>query len=420
MFVCRMYRVLNNGGLDIRSAVSRSSPAISTEKVARPGGASKSVFYKSGPSHAHNHASYTRAGNQTRNEREERNQDILRRNSAEARHEERSAININRRVNDPGQSQVNHRGERRYCALCSETTSIVKPNLSLVKHKHESSLVWRTEAPMLPDGKYPCHTCEIGYHSACLRDLQPYTRNRYPVIVSSSILHQFLGRGNYGIKKDIIHVERCTIPGALVHDLHHAVAVTYYPIGMPVDILFCGGLNDVGRGRSALEVICALTFFAENVKHNLPGSSFAVCSLPLPPSLCRFDGDNHPRKTGFVNRKTTIIELNLRIADFNELQSRQSGVQTDAAPKFHTRGIRTSRPARPLVQKASNIMEACIGHRWSAWREEFPAYMLHPSDKVRLSMGRACGQYFCIIYNLRPRLAKKKIVGQIREQRGIY
>jgi len=136
--------------------------------------------------------------------------------------------------------------------------------------------------------------------------------------------------------------------------------------------------------------------------------------------LCRFDGDNHPRKTGFVNRKTTIIELNLRIADFNELQSRQSGVQTDAAPKFHTRGIRTSRPARPLVQKASNIMEACIGHRWSAWREEFPAYMLHPSDKVRLSMGRACGQYFCIIYNLRPRLAKKKIVGQIREQRGIY
>ena len=108
------------------------------------------------------------------------------------------------------------------------------------------------------------------------------------MIVSSSLLHQFLGRGNYGIKKESIHVERCTIPGALVHDLHHAVAVTYY------------------------------------VKHNLPGSSFAVCSLPLPPSMCRFDGENYPRTprtTGFVDRKTTIIELNLRIADFNELQS---------------------------------------------------------------------------------------------------
>ena len=237
---------------------------------------------------------------------------------------------------------------------------------------------------MLPNGKYPFHKCEIRYHSASL------LRNRYPVIVSSSLLHQFLGRGNYGIKKESIHVERCTIPGALVHDLHHAVAVTYY------------------------------------VKHNLPGSSFAVCSLPLPPSMCRFDGENYPRTprtTGFVDRKTTIIELNLRIADFNVLQflqSRQSGVQTDAAPKYHTKGIHTTRPARPLVQKASNIMEACIGHRWSAWREEIPAYMLHPSDKVRLSMGRACGQYFCIIYNLRPRLAKKKIVGQLREQRGIY
>ena len=75
---------------------------------------------------------------------------------------------------------------------------------------------------------------------------------------------------------------------------------------------------------------------AEALSTHLPTSTLSVCTLPLPPMLCRLAGDRTWRPDNFQNKLEVFIELNERIMQFNRQQTRRTSRPTDLEPTFST------------------------------------------------------------------------------------
>ena len=183
-------------------------------------------------------------------------------------------------------------GSARYCSSCSESTSLFKPRLQVIRHRHEDSAAWRASISN-SSHKYPCHTCKVSYHSFDITCFNKFwTGGRIPVLATASTLFQWQGaRHRTGYEGDPLHVERVSVAGATVQILGHAIANNYFKLGIPIDLLVCCGLNNISQGRSAFEIMSDYVMLQEAVQWNLPTSTLILCTLPLPPRLCRFPGD---------------------------------------------------------------------------------------------------------------------------------
>ena len=306
-----------------------------------------------------------------------------------------------------GRTIMTSDGLSRYCHICSESTSVFIPTLTAVHHRHEDSAEWRCSVNN-GGALYPCHTCKISYHSFDIVGLNMgWTNGRLPVLATSSTLFQWQGarhRTNYS--GDPFHIERVSVAGATVRSLAHAVEVDYFNLGIPLDLLICVGLNDVIKGRSALDIMCDYAMLQEALEWRLPTSTLSICTLPLPPKLCRLPNDLSWRPTNFENKLDVLIELNQKIVQTNRNNSRRWQRPTDMAPTFHTRGLRTaprqgSRPVGP-----SNLLASVRGHRHSNWRESAPHQMLHLNELIMCSMGRATVNFFRAFYGMIPRVPR--------------
>ena len=86
---------------------------------------------------------------------------------------------------------------------------------------------------------------------------------------------------------DQFHNERIFVTGATVSNIAHAINVAYFNLGKPIDLLICAGINDIIHGRSAIEIMYDLFILEEALEIRLPTSTMAICTLPLPPMICR-------------------------------------------------------------------------------------------------------------------------------------
>ena len=161
-------------------------------------------------------------------------------------------------------------------------------------------------------------------------------------------------------------------------------------MSQPVDLLLVGGLNDLLRSRTPSEILADIQHFKCEV-NNIPGSSFAVATLPMPPKISVLASDDHNLSDDLTR---DLIELNSSIRQLN-LEDSQ-GKNVCLAPTFHTWGLRSSRrPSKGVGPR--NLLENLPSHLPGDWREEAPEDQLHLSDKVRNRMGKSCVKYFMSI-----------------------
>jgi hypothetical protein len=290
---------------------------------------------------------------------------------------------------------------RPYCSTCSEV-QIDDESLRLNQiryHQHISSLQYRVDTPLDDNGQYACSQCEVSPHYAKCGD-------RYPILVTSSILSQWQGRNwraraATGYKGDVIHIDQLSLPGGRIRDLQTALRAEYSKSDIPLDVLVAGGINDIINHAGAGEIIKQLTDWKAEVTSWNPESTFSVCTMPYPPSITFLSQDYHLHREAVKNRdKTAVInELNPAIVQLNQ-QGPQGNI-TARAPRLTTWGLRQS-----LVELNNNNAEVnrsvgrLTAHRSRQWRERQSDRQLHFDDRSRFRLGKATVAYFRRMYGL--------------------
>jgi hypothetical protein len=248
---------------------------------------------------------------------------------------------------------------------------------------------YRSTAIIDFNGDYNCENCAIGYHAV-------RWGVRYPLLCTSSILANW--RRGIDVEEeyegDPLHLDSISIPGARIANLRRAFVAEYGRASQPVDLLLCAGLNDVSSGASIRSIARELELFRQVVQQ-IPGSTFAACRLPYPPSMARI-GRERPGPY-HINRLPTLSQVNDYIYEMNNRPDQS--MATHLAPSFQTWGCRARR-ANP--EQPRRIREGMVGHREHDWREQHPGDQLHLADSVRLRMGRSVIRYFQAIYGILP------------------
>ena len=180
-----------------------------------------------------------------------------------------------------------------------------------VYHKHGSSQAYRANAPLDSWGSYLSTSCRVTPHRV-------NTGARTTVLMSSSTMHCWQGRryiNNY--PGDELHMDVCTIPGATVRSLKHAILSELGACYRPLDVLCVFGLNDLLAGRSVQQIVDDMTDFQYTVHRLTPPNatnSIAIATVPIPPKLADLQYDFEG------NRIDDIIELNFEIKRLYESQ----------------------------------------------------------------------------------------------------
>ena len=162
----------------------------------------------------------------------------------------------------------------------------------------------------------------------------------------------------------------------------------------PVDVVLVAGLNNIMEGQTVEQIINEIKSLKHSI-YKVDGSSLAVSTLPLPPSLSKLPNDN--TKLGARDKTNIIINLNDQIREFND-EYRHIYIKTEYAPLFHTWGLQSY--SVPRKNNPRQRLESLKSHREHQWREVDPARQLHFDDGVRLRMGRSVVKYFKAVYGI--------------------
>lgn len=305
---------------------------------------------------------------------------------------------------DPGHAERRHDAKKnnshrfyKYCYICSEFSTCDHKSRSPIFHVHYSSLFERINSTTDNNLHYLCTTCEKTPHST-------YTGERYPILVTSSIMHDWqkakhLGLSDY--RGNPMHCETISIPGATIPMLRHALVTEYSQSHRPIDVLWCSGLNDVMQDRPVSSIVKQLRITKKIVLEwsnfrGIYGNTFGICTLPLPPSICRLSGDKRPF---FQDDKTSeIIALNNAIMEINSEPSQHLDVSI--APRFHSWGLGS---VHGTQDNFINIKQS-KRHRSAEWREKNCDKKLHFADRVRIRMGKNVIRYFWKLYGGDPKV----------------
>ena len=282
--------------------------------------------------------------------------------------------------------QINGRTPR-YCKICSESFSYVHDALTTISHTHVSSMRNRINAKTDIWGQYRCDSCSEEHHSA-------FSGVRYPILATSSTMNEWQGKLHDRSKGNKFHIETIGIPGAKVQDIHHAFMAEYGNSEIPVDLILIAGFNNLLDGQTAELVLDEMEHFKEDVL-NIPDSTFAACSLPLPPKISWLPEDNY--ENNLRDLTDDIIELNYSIKELNNSPGQKDSVRW--CPQFHTWGLRSARGPRQVGPR--RLLEALPAHQQNDWRESRPRNQLHLNQKVRGRMGKAIENYFRHIYEVK-------------------
>ena len=275
-----------------------------------------------------------------------------------------------------------------YCSICSEYNRGGRHPMVPVFHKHFSSIQQRIKASFDKNGDYHCTTCKTSVHS--LR-----SGFRYPLLLTSSTLANWQGmRAKNGYPGDKIHIDCIAIPGGRLRNLDIAFRAELGSSHRPVDCLVVGGVNNILGDESTVNIVREARLLKERVL-NIPGSTCAFATPPLPPMMTKMKGDNRLLANDYTQE---MINLNFIFKDLNAEPGQPLDVTR--APSFQTYGLK-SVPISSSVNPR-NICETMYRHRPACWREQAPDRQLHLADADRLRCGKAVVKYFMGLYSMIP------------------
>lgn len=225
--------------------------------------------------------------------------------------------------------------------------------------------------------EYPCESCIISPHSSNVGKV-------VPVLVSSSTMNKWWGDKPANRR----HVDHFTIPGAQINCLSHAFDAEYDG-DEELHVCLAAGLNDVMAGKSAQEIFQRMEHFDAIVKAKNPKSTLNICTLLLPPKLVHLPGDGIKRKEGFIDYKSTIVELNRMILRYRFRTQSLPG--TYRVSGFHYLGLAHNEEMGTIEGPVLSKLNA---FKLSCWRESDPNNMLHGSDELRRLMGEKLNTFF--------------------------
>ena len=279
-----------------------------------------------------------------------------------------------------------------YCRICSEFPSTSTGKIKPIYHIHHSSKDERTHLSLDQYANYQYSSCQVSPHPCKIGV-------RYPVLMTSSMLHNWRTSSSAIYTGDSFHVDTISIPGATLPNLVHAWEAEYKYSHRPVDVLVCAGLNDIIWNVGPEQFLERMNEFRAAVMHTEPeklelANSLAFCTLPFPPMATVLNND--PRQNTRLDFSADLVELNNKIKDFNMAQNHLM-IRTSRAPQFHTWGTSRTRAETKPVSSPKTPVEV-RQHRLGSWREDDINKKLHLNDITRMKMGRATVNYFRAIY----------------------
>ena len=294
---------------------------------------------------------------------------------------------------------------RPYCSVCSEIVTEAYPDGKMTYHNHYSSKEYRMEAALTDLGEYDCDTCEISPHTY-------KSGQRVALLITSSTLSNwqnilYTREGvirQEGYEGDELHVDHLAVPGATIRELQHAFEAEYDGYWRPIDVIFCGGINNVLQGQSVEQIITELQTFKELVKrvgwNSGHENTFAVTTMIFPPAVTRLAYDEPCMKPGWVNRVMDIIKINDYIIRLNE--SGEDSCYTRHVPRLHCYGLKKviESESNEAIRSSDVYISSMNMHRRAAWREWAMDDMIHLSDHYRLVAGKSINRYLARIYGI--------------------
>ena len=279
--------------------------------------------------------------------------------------------------------------KKPYCYKCSETKTDVNRQVIPTYHRHRSSMKVRLAVTLNEQGMYDCNTCEQTPHHYKQGD-------RIPVLVTASTLANWQGgyRENGRYAGNPFHLDSVEVPGATIRELLHAFLAEYQFHWCPLDVILCGGLNNLLQGHSNGAIIEELAEFKEMVLGQREGNTCAILTIIYPPKLCRLPLDPRPPSDQFRDRTQDIRALNGYIKGMNSNDQEERIIRL--TPQPHTFGLKINPNGRfdgPLGRVNS--------HNVKAWREMAFEDKLHLSDLQRLKVGKTIVKYYEHLYGMR-------------------
>ena len=258
------------------------------------------------------------------------------------------------------------------CRLCSDSGLEIK-------HHHVSSQAVRDLAGSFQGGYlFQCIMCRKDESI-----VRPSTRKL--LLTDSSMYNVW----KYHEMQLLDHMDMETIVGGRVRDLTRALMMQYLKYPERLEIILIAGLNNVGEGQSAPDILDELCELKETVKahsmkhkHEEP-SVVSIATVLYAPRFCALDiPKNFPEwfpPAGFINRRNTIECLNAAIAALNK-SDKVNYIN------LHFEGIKICKKEGTKMHKHQPVQPV--------WRELQVRRKLHltPKYKVKL-MGRVAVQW---------------------------
>ena len=140
--------------------------------------------------------------------------------------------------------------------------------------------------------------------------------------------------------------------------------------------------------------------FKHEVLSRDDGSTFAVCTLPMAPSLTDIKKKSCRQDWNLGVKAMKMYQLNEAIKAKNRPPVNFVDHRQSLVPRFHAQGLLTDkRCTRPHEKKGNWFYKVCY-YRYTDWREEDRPRMLHCDDRTRLRAGKCVVKYFLKLYGI--------------------
>ena len=259
-----------------------------------------------------------------------------------------------------------------------------------ITHIHLSTAYYNRQMIAAGELVPMCHFCD--------QDHMVDHRTRQNVILTTSTLSgiQYLQGWGWDAKDgDPLHCDVEAIPGAKIVTLKKAWERAYMRNPLPIDTVLMAGLNDVKDttklyiNKYTMEETAELV--SRDIIHSIKGlhrvilehsqlhkvnDSLAVGTILHVPALYWHEDDGSPPTPDYLNYKTIIDRINLKIEAFNI----ENGCSS--APKLHQSGERALNKGKKRK------------YQFGAFREEEKSDMMHLKDTKRFKMAKSLIKYF--------------------------
>ena len=144
----------------------------------------------------------------------------------------------------------------------------------------------------------------------------------------------------------------------------------YAYMGNPVNVVLATGLNNFRYEHEDL-IMRRIRAFKRDVLGRKDGSTFAICTLPMAPSLTDIKSKQSSQDWNLGAKAMKMYRLNEAIKAENRPPTRfannlQSAI-VSTVPRFHAWGLMSDRRQTQAPEQRGNWFYRVAGYRYSDW-----------------------------------------------------